>query len=271
MLRTDLAVEACAGFENIAGVVSQTKIEHDITVKYTDISSETAAQKVGKPCGKYITIYLGNIAEGLLNEKRAVDIIVRELVSLIGSPKSTLVIGVGNTDITPDALGPKTADGILATRHLLGDFAKKIGLDDLKSVSVLSPGVLGRTGIESAEVIKAVCGEIKPDTIIAVDALAAADIKRLGTTIQINNVGISPGSGVGNRRRELTAKTVGANVIAIGMPTVADSSVLGGEGGFFITPREIDLLISRASELLSQSINFALQPKIDREIILSLV
>ncbi len=271
MIRTDLALEACSEIPNSDGVNHINEEIAGVTVTRTEIVTEEAEKRIGKPRGRYITVDVGDIALGVSDTDNIERVIASEIKGLISSAENALVIGVGNTDITPDALGPKTADGVLATRHLLGRFAKEAGLKDLKSVSVLSPGVLGRTGMESAEVIRAVCGAVKPDTIIAVDALAAADMNRLGTTVQINDVGISPGSGVGNRRKELTKNTLGTRVIAIGVPTVTDSSVFGGEGGFIVTPREIDLLISRASELLSHAINFALQPGMDREILLSLV
>ncbi len=271
LLRTDLALEACGETEDSQGIEHISEKVSGVTVTRTRILSGDAEKRVGKPCGKYVTIDIGDIALGALETDDIENVIAAEIKNLLGDSKSTLVIGVGNTDITPDALGPKTADGVLATRHLLGRFADVAGLDGLKSVSVLSPGVLGRTGMESAEVIRAVCSTVKPDVIIAVDALAASDMGRLGTTVQINDVGISPGSGVGNRRKELTKNSLGTKVIAVGVPTVTDSAVFGGEGGFIVTPREVDLLISRASELLSHAINFALQPDIDREILLSLV
>ncbi len=271
MFRTDLALEACGQAKNTEGITEQTDFFGDVAVTRIKIESLSAEKTVGKPRGEYVTVEVGDIASGLSEADGAADIIAGEIKKMLGDAERVLVIGVGNTDITPDALGPKTADGVLATRHLLGEFARETGLEKLKSVAVLSPGVLGRTGMESAEVIRAVCNTVKPDSVIAVDALAAADIKRLGTTVQINNTGISPGSGVGNRRKELSENTLGARVIAVGIPTVTDSSVFGGGGGLIVTPREVDLLISRASELLSHAINFALQPDIERETLLSLV
>ena len=136
---------------------------------------------------------------------------------------------------------------------------------------MLSPGVLGQTGIETAEIIRAVCDATHPQAVIAVDALAAAGIERLGSTVQLSNAGISPGSGVGNARSELSKTTLGVPVIALGIPTVTDSATLGGVGGFIVTPRDIDMLILRASELLAAAINLSLQPDTDEELLLSLV
>lgn len=270
MWATDLAVEACAEIENVEGIIKKESCENGITITDINIETEAAAEKVGKPIGRYLTLDVGDIALGLSETDGVAKIIAKVIKDLLKNRRRVLVIGVGNTEITPDALGPKTADGVLATRHLSEDFMKSTGLL-FNSVAVLSPGVLGRTGMESAEVIRAVCNTVKPEAVIAVDALAASDVGRLGTTVQISNTGISPGSGVGNRRRELSQKTLGIPVIGVGIPTVTDSGNLGGESGFLVTIRDIDLLISRASELMSHSINFALQPQIEDDILLSLV
>ncbi len=271
MKRTDLAIEACA----FAGSVSGTKTEEEqlrgIKITRTEIKTFEASKKIGRAMGRYITLEVGNIATELLDIEKAAEAISRELRALLGDRKSALVIGLGNTEITPDALGPKTADGVLATRHLSDELKRDTGLGSLRPVSVLAPGVLGQTGIESAEVIAALVNRIKPQAVIAVDALAAADIGRLGNTVQLSDSGISPGSGVGNRRKELSFGTLGLPVIAVGIPTVTDSSVFGGTGGYIVTPREIDMLISHAGELLSLAINIALQPEIDREVLRSIV
>ena len=267
MKRTDLAIEALETFTDKNGVSSGEN-----TVKgFKVITTKLCREAGGRAAGEYITIEAGDISGGLLDTLSLAEVVAGELRSLMGKAESALVIGLGNTDITPDALGPRVADRVLATRHLSAELKAQTGLSGLRSVSVISPGVLGQTGMESAEVIKAICREILPDVVIAVDALAAADVKRLGSTIQLSSAGISPGSGVGNRRRELSQKTLGVPVIGIGIPTVADSASFGGEGGYIVTPREIDMLISRAGELLGDAINFALQPETEKEILLSLV
>lgn len=271
MKRTDLAIENLDFSSDIEGLaVSETEIG-DIKITAAEIKSDSAAERLGRAKGRYITLETGDIASELFPISKTAEVLAKELRSLMGEAESALVIGLGNTDITPDALGPMAADRVLATRHLSSEIKDKTGLSRLRSVSVLSPGVLGQTGMESAEVIKAICREIEPDIVIAIDALAAADIERLGKTVQLSDAGISPGSGVGNRRRELDEGTLGRRVIAIGIPTVADSSCFGGSCGYIVTPREIDMLISRAGELISTALNFALQPEIDRDILLSLV
>ena len=188
--------------------------------------------------------------------------------------------GLGNTKITPDALGPKCASMIFATRHITGELLKATGLSDLRCVSAFSTGVLGDTGAESVEMIKGVVQMIKPDFVITVDALAARNVERLGTTVQMCTSGIVPGSGVGNARQEISKKTVGVPVVSIGVPTVVDAATLvldcGGcrddeealyeqTGNMMVTPREVDLMIERASKLTALAINCALQPEISPE------
>lgn len=136
------------------------------------------------------------------------------------------MVGLGNSDITPDALGPKTAKDIFSTRHITKSLAEEVGLPSLRPVSSASPGVLGQTGIESAEMIRGIMNETSPDAVITVDALSARSIKRLGCTVQMTNTGIVPGSGVGNHRAEISRKTLGVPVIAIGVPTVVDAAAL---------------------------------------------
>ena len=188
--------------------------------------------------------------------------------------------GLGNTDITPDAVGPLTAKGILATRHITGQFAESIGLKGLKSVSVISPGVLGKTGIEVRELIIGAAAAVNPDAVIVIDALASKSTERLFKTVQLCDTGISPGSGVKNSRSEISEKTLGVPVIAVGVPTVVDAETLAfeltnkepeRESGMFVTPKEVDLLCERISEILSAALNVFLQPEIDEDIILGLV
>lgn len=269
-LRTDLAIEAhSAQNGRVAGVNIKTRKENEIKITQMEIKTEQAARKLGKAVGKYITIELGSIADGLAETDGAASLIASEISRLAGNFSTALVIGIGNPNLTADALGPKTANGILATRHIKKEFAESIGLCGLKNVAVLSPGVLGKTGMEVVEIIKSVCEIVSPDIIIAVDALAAADNSRLGTTVQINDCGFSPGSGIGNKRKEISENTLGVKVIALGVPTVAN--LPESQEQFIVTLRDIDLLTQRAAELLSHSINFALQPNIEREVLLSLI
>jgi spore protease len=183
-----------------------------------------------------------------------------------------LVAGLGNNDITPDAIGPRTVRQVLATRHIGGELARENGFDALRPTAAIAPGVLGQTGMEIAEIIRALAATLKPAAVIAVDALAAGDVSRLGTTIQISSAGISPGSGVMNAREELSEKSLGLPVISVGVPTVIDAAALTGSSTpMMITPRDIDLLVGRAGKALSLIINKALQPELSFEEIAYLV
>ena len=185
-----------------------------------------------------------------------------------------LVAGLGNTDITADSIGPKTASRLLATRHISKVFAKDIGLDGLQSVAVIAPGVLGKTGMETAELIGGAASVVKPAAILVVDALASGSVTRLFQTVQLCDSGISPGSGVKNSRKEISRKTVGVPVIAVGVPTVVDAGVLAREltgsevldaTDLVVTPKDADLLCDKISDLLAAAINRFLQPKIEKE------
>ncbi len=189
-------------------------------------------------------------------------------------------MGLGNTEITPDALGPAVARGIFATRHIPKELTKAAGLDLLRQVSVITPGVLGQTGIEAGELIKAAAVKIKPDAVIVIDALAAQSGDRLFKTVQLCDTGISPGSGVKNNRGEISEKTVGVPVIAIGVPTVIDADTLSErltgispekKSEMFVTPKDVDMLTQRLAKLLAEAINMFLQPETDPEIISALV
>ena len=191
-----------------------------------------------------------------------------------------MVVGIGNREITSDCVGPFTCEKILATRHIVGEFSKTIGLPNLKSVSVITPSVLGKTGIESSETIKAIVEKIKPDAVIVIDALCAKKSENLFSVIQITNSGISPGSGVKNTRKELSKNTLGIPTVAIGVPTVVEASTLVNEFSkkenekvkeLLLTPKDTDLLSHRISEILAHSLNIFLQPDTDREVLLSLV
>ena len=191
-----------------------------------------------------------------------------------------LVVGLGNTEITSDSIGPRVCERMLATRHIIGDFAEKIGLKGLKSVSVIAPNVIGKTGIEVSELIGGAVKTILPDAVIVIDALCSKSTERLFSCIQLCNNGISPGSGVKNSRKEISRKTLGVPVVAIGVPTVVDAKTIAfeltgkeakSENEMIVTPKDADLLCEKISDFLSSSLNVFLQPKIERDVILSLV
>lgn len=281
--RTDLAVEI---FDPDAqqlpkGVSRRIRKSSVCTITEITVHDIMAEIRLGKSKGRYITIETDSLSAHPQDLEEQSDNIAHELSSLIPDKSRILVAGLGNPHITPDALGPKTADRIIATRHLSDETnVPSIGVD-IGSAAVISAGVMGQTGIESSELISAVCSKINPTCIIAVDALACTDISRLGSTIQISDSGISPGSGVQNRRKELSRENLGVQVIAVGVPTVVDMhsivcSITGQAPdkhlpNMMVAPRDIDKLIDRASHLLAYSINKCIHPSLSGSDILSLM
>ena len=286
---TDLAIERreITNSGKNDGVTVKKRRVKSASVTEIEITTDAGAEKLGKPVGTYVTVELPPFSSEFDDADSRMLAVRDEIKKLLPKNASgVLVVGLGNSDITPDALGPKTANDIFSTRHITKSLAEEIGLPSLRPVSSASPGVLGQTGIESAEMIRGIMNETSPDAVITVDALSARSIKRLGCTVQMTNTGIVPGSGVGNHRAEISRKTLGVPVIAIGVPTVVDAAALvyditGNENipqpereraeKMMVTPREIDVMISRASRLLALAINSALQPDMDMKTLLSLV
>ncbi len=270
--RTDLISELKSGFPEISGTETKTKIIGNAELCTTEITTESAAEKLQKPKGKYCTVSFERL-DRIPDTKDIVSALIAALRELVGDPpESTLIVGLGNTDITPDALGPFVADSVIATRHLSRNLRHTLGLDGLKTVSCLIPGVLGKTGIESQDIVSAAAAETKPELIIAIDALAARDPERLCSTIQLSNTGITPGSGVNNARKELSKEKLHIPVVAIGMPTVTDagSRSTDNRADMMVTPKEIDLLIKKGSEVIAKALNMFLQPSLDEETIESI-
>ncbi len=279
--RTDLALERCENLEKkaLGGVEIETFKAEKAKVTRIDVLNDEGAETVGKPIGRYVTVEVKPFAKHAQFIDESLSAVTEEIRRIIPSEGSVLIAGLGNMKITPDALGPKCASMIFATRHITGELLKATGLSNLRSVSSFSTGVLGETGAEAGEMIKGVVQMLKPDFVITVDALAARNVERLGTTIQMCNTGIVPGSGVGNARQEISEKTIGVPVISIGVPTVVDAATLildcgcGADeemiyeqaGNMMVTPREVDLMIERAAKLTSLAINCALQPDITPE------
>lgn len=280
--RTDLALERCEflGKKALEGIEIDSFKASDAKVTRIDVTNAQGADAVGKPVGRYVTVEVKPFAKHAQFIDSSLSALTDEIQRIIPPEGSVLVAGLGNMRITPDALGPKCASMIFATRHITGELLKATGLSDLRCVSAFSTGVLGETGAESVEMIKGIVQMIKPDFVITIDALAARNVERLGTTVQMCNTGIVPGSGVGNARQEISEKTVGVPVISIGVPTVVDAATLildcGGShddeqalyeqaGNMMVTPREVDLMIERAAKLTSLAINCALQPNITPE------
>ncbi len=298
-IRTDLAIETheqfCETAQKLAGVDIYDKSVRDIEITHVEIKTEEAAEQMKKPIGNYITLSTPDLRyiDKRLYE-RIVKTVANEIKQMINDDidKPILVVGLGNRAITSDSLGPETVDRLIVTRHMFSH-APELLSPDFASVCAIAPGVLGITGIETEEIIGAVCERIKPSAVIVVDALAARSIERITNTIQICDTGISPGAGVGNNRKEISEKTLGIPVIAIGVPTVVDAititedtlellfcdlgeefpieDVLRSQSvskeilNFSTTPKEIDILIRKCAEVVANGINFALHDNITFE------
>ncbi len=272
--RTDLAVEAAVDADLLEGMdISRTQVTRDgVEIMRMQIRSPRAAERLGKPCGTYITASLPPLSDDETQLTAYAAAVAAELTALLPTSGTVLVVGLGNRAVTPDTLGPSAADMVLATRHIRGEFARAAGLTDLRPTAVLTPGVLGQTGTESSEIVRGVCREVQPAAVVVVDALAARDVERLGCTLQLCDTGIAPGAGVGNNRRPLNRETLGVPVIGMGVPTVVDALTLvrdylradvtppTDQPPMMVTPREIDLVINRAARLIALAINGALQP-----------
>ncbi|AUN13298.1 GPR endopeptidase [Paraclostridium sordellii] len=255
-LRTDLALEAREIYEqgndasNIPGVKIDTKELEDCIVTKVEVLDEQGAQIMNKGIGIYTTIESKLMKyDDDESREQVISYLKDELISILGNDKTkkTLVIGLGNWNITSDALGPKTVSKTLVTRHIFKNYNKDYD-DDFTEVSGLSPGVMGITGIETSEIVKAIVEATNPDRVIAIDALASRKMERINSTIQISTAGISPGGGVGNKRKALNKEYLGVDVIAIGVPTVVDAATL--------TSDVLDLAIDNLMEQSKESEGF---------------
>lgn len=242
-VRTDLALEEKERFESdnveISGVVLEEEYdkEREIRITRVKVETENGAKTMGKPVGVYLTMEAPNMAVPDEDYHREVSIKLSEYIeelirgrSLDTDDLSVLVVGLGNRQVTPDALGPYVADNLCVTRHIVKEYGKyAMGMEHARLVSAIVPGVMGQTGMETLEIVKGVVDETKPDLVIAIDALAARNTRRLNRTIQIADTGIHPGSGVGNHRNGLTKESVGVPVIGIGVPTVVDAATIAND------------------------------------------
>lgn len=270
----DLAQSSCRAEKAMDGVEYRQEMRHGVKVHTMNICSENSANALCKPIGQYFTMSLGKIQKR--HDAGFQDCVIcaaNLLRELLHQPKSCLVACLGNPNITPDAIGPICANYLMVTRHLKTTMPDVFS--DFSSVSVICPGVLGTTGIESATMIQSAVSAIQPDVVIAIDALAAASIDRLCNTIQICNSGIEPGSGVGNHRSPLNLETLGVPVVSAGIPTVVNAATLiegltgecpeqgrASAANMMVTPREIDTLVHDSAKLLAYAINLALHPKL---------
>ena len=269
LFNTDLACERHRADVSLPGVEfsrERTPIGEWERIK---ISSEEGADSIGRPCGRYDTLTLPRM-DALCDEgiEDATEEVARELCVMceaLGiSPESILVVGLGNPSMTPDSVGCEAAQRVEATRHIREFDSSMFDALECSEISVLTTGVTSRSGIDAADTAAAVASRIKPDVIIAIDALAAASPKRLGTTLQFCDTGIHPGSGVGADRRAIDEASTGSPVIAIGVPTVIDSRLLidgendpKGTVGMLVCPKEIDTISKVAGRIIGGAINQA--------------
>lgn len=289
-LRTDLALESVYTHQN-DGIQKKTEQKKECTVTRIEITTEEASQLVEKPMGNFITLELEkNLGVDPDSIENLVQILAEEIRKLLPEVKGRiLVVGLGNRMITPDALGPDTMERIMVTNHAM-QYLQEGGNGDFSPVSAICPGVLGITGIETAEIVKGVVERYQPSVVIAVDALCARTPKRMFRTLQLTDTGIHPGSGVGNRRDGLNQESLGVPVIAVGVPTVVDSdcivhtaisrffeannsleeagNMIGDmmkytEGEMFVSPKDIDNLIAKSARVIAGGINLALHKNID--------
>lgn len=294
-IRTDLALEAGEKFKQDNVEIRGVRIdesydeEKDIRTTVVRIETENGARAMGKPQGVYITIEAPDLSvpdEGYHREVS--EAIAHHLRSLFPFDKeqSVLVVGLGNQNITPDALGPFAVDNLRITRHVIREYGVEgTGEDAAHMVSALVPGVMANTGMEALEIVKGVISQTEPDVVIVIDALAARSIRRLSRTIQLTNTGVNPGSGVGNHRQGLTEETLGVPVLGIGVPTVVDAATIvcdamehmlrtledserdkflgemitPGLRSTYVTPKDVDETVKRLSYTVSEGINMALE------------
>lgn len=287
LFRTDLAVESAAPFRDRLpdGVSCSEREQEGIRFTAVEITSQQAAKQLGKPVGRYVTVGMPPIGGPVNPAEEVTHLLAEELRRMLPPEGMVLVVGLGNAQITPDALGPLTVRQILATRHIPAQLAEQTGLSGLRPVAAIAPGVLGQTGIETGEIILSIVRDLSPAAVVAVDALAAGSPERLGCTIQLSDSGISPGSGVLNARKELSRQSLGVPVLSLGIPTVVDGGtlvcgLLGCEDesrvpeearAMMVTPRDVDALIERGAKHLSLALNAALQPQLSLEEISYLV
>ena len=292
MKRTDLALEIRESFQEnveVEGVILREKNQKEKGIKVSTviIKNEHGSKAMGKPIGTYITIEAPKLDQEDENyHEPLTKEIAAYLEDLTGGlyGRKVLVAGLGNREITPDALGPQVIDNLLVTRHLKQEFGKEF-LEKHKfgDISAIAPGVMAQTGMEVREILSGIIEETKPDLLIVIDALAARSVNRLNTTIQITDTGISPGSGVGNNRNAINKESLGIDVIALGVPTVVDADTIVedrveailSEQGFsqqeiqsflyglkevsikamFVTPKNVDEAIKRISYTISEALN----------------
>ena len=279
-IRTDLALESRERLEAEKNEMRGVAFEeiHDekrnVTITKVVIETENGAKSIGKPMGTYLTLEAPDMAvpdEG--SHREVSEVLSEQLREIIKDEiQSVLVVGLGNREVTPDALGPEVISNLYITRHILREYGEYAFPDKkVASISGIVPGVMAQTGMESLEIIKGIIHETRPQLVIAIDALAARSVKRFGRTIQIADTGINPGSGVGNHRKGLNEQSLGVPVVAIGVPLVVDAATIAydvcqdvdkipnGIAGMFVTPKNIDETVKTMSYTISEGLNMTFE------------
>ncbi len=280
-VRTDLALEARECVEEKAEGLHGVKVEEeydeasDVHITKVVIETKNGAKMLGKPMGIYITLEAPTMTEPEEDYHQEIsEILAEQIRNVLPDPdreQSILVVGLGNREVTADSLGPNVVDNLLVNRHIVREYGKvAYNCSKMHQISSLVPGVMAKTGMESAEIIRGVIGETKPDLLIVIDALAARSTKRLNRTIQITNTGIHPGSGVGNHRNAITQESLNVPVLALGVPTVVDAATIVGDAmgerpvalkelnNMYVTTKDVDQQIQQISHILCDGINKAL-------------
>lgn len=279
-IRTDLALESRERLEadknEMRGVTCEEQYDEkrNVTITKVKIETENGAKSIGKPIGTYLTMEAPDMMmpdEG--SHREISEVLSEQLRALIpDQTESVLVVGLGNREVTPDALGPEVIGNLYITRHLLKEYGQYAFPEKkVAAISGIVPGVMAQTGMETLEIVKGIIHETKPQLVVAIDALAARSVKRLGRTIQLADTGINPGSGVGNHRKGLNEETLGVPVIAIGVPTVVDAATIvydvcqdadkipNGIVGMFVTPKNIDETVKNLSYTISEALNMTFE------------
>ena len=296
-MRTDLAMESREWADNPPGVSVRTVRHGSVEETYVAVENEEASRALEKAVGRYVTLSCRSMAHASADERRQLSSGLSDVLRAMIPPfGDLLVVGLGNRRITADALGSRVLESLLITRHMKG--LALDGLQDrLRGVCAVAPGVLGVTGMETAEVVHGIVEHVHPAAVIAIDALAARESSRICTTIQVTDTGIRPGSGVGNHRLGLTRETLGIPVIAVGVPMVVYAAVIArdaltllmhdmgvqeeeheqamdtligkvierGMGDMVVTPREVDDMVGKVAEIIAEGLNLALQPRLSAE------
>lgn len=297
-IRTDLALEAREGLEEadekLRGVeVEEYLYQEDVKVTKVSVETKNGARAMGKPVGIYVTMDIPAMVEEDNHCHREIsECFAKELLKLLPDREeiSVLVVGLGNREVTADALGPQALDNLLITRHIVREYGRAAyNCKKMHLLSALEPGVMAKTGMETAEIVGGVIRETGPDVLLIIDALAARSTRRLYRTIQITNTGIQPGSGVGNHRSALTRENMGIPVIAIGIPTVVDAATIVMDAmekfleddeeqirlllrksipfpelnNMYMTGKDIDSMVKRISFMLSEGINLAMEMRME--------